>query len=68
MTWTLHDLRTADVSGRPRYGYLSIELDGMRIADVFPYAAAYAGKVEPEWLISQAQRIVDTMNAAEASA
>jgi hypothetical protein len=47
--------------------YFTIELDGVRIADVFPDAGMYLGKVEPTWIVEQAQRIVDTMNAAEAT-
>ena len=45
--------------------YFTIENDGIRIADVFPGAGMYVGKVSPEWVIQQAQRIVDTMNAVE---
>jgi hypothetical protein len=63
MTWTLHDFRKEP--GEKQRGYLSIELDGVRIADVFPNAGMYGGKVEPSWVIEQAQRIVTTMNAAE---
>lgn len=47
--------------------YLIIKCDGIRIADVFPDAGMYRGKVEPEWVIEQAQAIVDAMNASEAA-
>lgn len=43
--------------------YFQIALDGLRVADVFPDAGIYRGKAEPEWIIQQAQLIVDTMNA-----
>lgn len=51
-----------DHEHKPGRRYLTIELDGLRIADVFPDAGMYLGKVEPEWVIEQARLIVDTMN------
>jgi hypothetical protein len=47
--------------------YFTIEVDHIRIADVFPDAGMYRGNTDSEWVIEQAQRIVDTMNAAESS-
>jgi hypothetical protein len=58
MTWLLFDHKN-----KPGNRYLTIQLNGLRIADVFPDAGMYRGKVEPEWVIEQAQLIVDTMNA-----
>jgi hypothetical protein len=67
MRWTLHDFRNE--FGPARGGYLSIELNDVRIADVFPEAGMYGVlNVKPKWVIEQAQRIVDTMNAAEEQA
>lgn len=43
--------------------YYKIENDGVRIADVFPGAGMYVGKIEPSWIIAQAKLIVNTMNA-----
>jgi hypothetical protein len=63
--WQLTDYRKLKGDGTPKPGYLSIELDGIRIADVFPDAGMYRGKVGPQWIIEQAQRIVDAMNAIE---
>lgn len=41
-------------------GYLRIERDGKRVADVFPFAP----DSDEQWVREQAQSIVDTMNSA----
>jgi hypothetical protein len=54
--WQLHD-NTYGKKG----GYLSILKDGVRVADVFPFAA----KADEAWVRQQAKRIVDQMNAVD---
>lgn len=54
--WTLMD----NTYGK-KSGYLSILKDGVRVADVFPFAA----KAEEKWVREQAARIVETMNQAD---
>lgn len=54
--WTIED-NTNGKNG----GYLQIKRDGKRVADCFPYAR----EADPEWVRTEAQRIVDKMNAAE---
>lgn len=54
-TWTLDD----NTYGK-KSGFLTIKKDGCRVADCFPFSAG----VDPEWIKAEAQRIVDTMNAA----
>lgn len=54
-TWTLDD----NTYGK-KSGFLTIKKDGRRVADCFPFAAG----VDPEWIKTEAQRIVDTMNTA----
>lgn len=50
-----------DNTGRKNVGYFRIMRDGVRVADVFPYAP----DVNAQWVIAQAQRIVDAMNAID---
>lgn len=57
--WKLVD-HTKDNRGE-MVGYLTITLDEVRVAEAFPYAHAAVA----EFVIQQAQRIVETMNAAE---
>lgn len=42
-------------------GYLRILRDGVRVADVFPYAQG----ADRAWVIEQANRIVETMNGID---
>lgn len=51
--WTLVD-NTYGKKG----GFLSILKDGIRVADVFPFAA----KADEAWIREQAARIVEKMN------
>jgi len=53
--WTLEDYTTK--TG----GYLQIQKDGKRVADVFPFAKAS----DSMWVRRQAMLIVKTMNDAE---
>lgn len=45
-------------------GYLRIMRDGVRVADVFPYANDAQGP-DVEWTVAMAHHIVDTMNARD---
>lgn len=49
-----------DDTGKGR-GYLSIYKDGVRVADVFPFAK----NADEKFLREQAARIVDTMNGID---
>lgn len=55
--WTLVD----NTYGK-RSGFLSILKDGLRVADLFPFAAA----ADEAWIREQAVRIVDQMNKIDA--
>lgn len=50
-----------DNSNGKTKGYFRILRDGVRVADVFPYAPGQ----DVEWTIKAAQEIVDAMNARD---
>jgi hypothetical protein len=58
MRWTIED----NTSGTG--GYLRILKDGQRVSDVFPFAR----ETDAEFVRTEAQRIVDQMNAVDAAA